>query len=115
MKNFTELIAKLKIILDHYLDSVNNSFKVMFCIEKMNIHSPKDISMLLNIAKSNLTILVSKLRIQRYITQIKVNKKEISYSLTELGREKLNNKINSIKIAEEDKEFILKNLQNVLN
>ena len=114
MKDFNELFLKSKIIFDHYLSNVSNSFKVMFCIEKMNITSPKEISNMLNIAKSNLTILVGKLRLQKYVVQEKINKKEIKYSLTELGKEKLEGKIAAISVPEKDKKVILDKLRELL-
>ena len=102
MDAFLESISKLKLTLDHYLSKFRNSYKFLFCVEKMHITSPKEVSKFLGMAKSNLAILAGKLRLQKYLTQEKINKKEIKYKVTSLGLKKLEEKLQKNKITEQD-------------
>lgn len=100
MDQLTELLAKVKIALDVYMKKLSNSLKMLFCIGKMGIDSPKMIGEKLGMAKSNVAILAGKLKLQKYIKQTKVNNKEIKYTITDLGQKKLEEKLEKLKISE---------------
>ena len=114
MDKLTELIAKLKISLDVYLDKLSNSLKMLFCIAKLGINSPKLVGERLDMAKSNVAILAGKLKLQKYIKQTKVNKKEICYEITELGMKKLDEKLEKMKLSEKDKKELLVDINSIL-
>ena len=113
MKNFTENICKLKLTIDHYFDNFSNSYKLLFCVEKMKITSPKEVSKFLNMAKSNLAILAGKLRLQKYLVQEKINKKEIFYRVTPLGQQKLEEKLTKFDLEDKDEQVISDAIKNV--
>ena len=108
MNNYIDTIAKLKLTLDHHLSKFSKSYKLLFCVEKMGITSPKEVSAFLNMAKSNLAILAGKLRLQKYLVQQKINKKEIRYKVTPLGQIKLDEKLQKLKISSTDQAQINK-------
>lgn len=115
MEKFEEFISKLKITIDHYLNDFGNSFKMLFCIGKMGIKSPKNVGEKLNMAKSNVAILAGKLKFLKYIKQTKINKKEIEYSVTDLGMKKLDEKLEKIEVDEEEKQKIVENMVQFVN
>ncbi len=97
-ENLGKILAKIKLFVDGLIGSFSNSYKILFAISELCITTPKDLCDTLNMAKSNLAILASKLRLQKYIEQHKdeTNQKHISYSITELGKSKLQAKLKKI-------------------
>lgn len=91
-------LVKIKMLIDSIVGTFSNAYKMLFAIAVLKINTPKAICDILNMAKSNLTLLASKLRLQKYIDQDKngLSCKNITYSVTSLGKTKLNVKLNKI-------------------
>ena len=91
-------LVKVKMLVDSIIGSFSNTYKILFLISELCINTPKAICDMLNMAKSNLALLASKLRVQKYIEQDKTgfSSKNITYSITDLGKNKLSNKLKKI-------------------
>ena len=113
MESFEEKLIKTKIVIDEYVGCFSNDYKFLFLIDKMNINQPKQICEKLNMAKSNLALLASKLKFLRYISQTKINNKEILYNITDIGKRKLQEKIEKLQISTEKQELIAKIIKNL--
>lgn len=114
---FISLILKIKMLIDHVIEDFSNSFKVLFLVSELGLKSPKQLCKALNMAKSNLAILASKLKNNNFLIQEKNqdNNKEIFYSVTTLGKTKLDQKIDDIKIDSKAKEELINQLKLLLN
>lgn len=114
--DFTVLLLKLKMLIDNVIEDFSNSFKILFLVSELGLRSPKELCKVLNMAKSNLAILASKLKSEQFLEQEKTdfNNKEIYYSVTPLGKSKLDQKIESIKIDSKQKEELICKLKLVL-
>ncbi len=117
MKNFMSLLLKVKVMLDHYIEDFSNSFKILFLVSELGLRSPKDLCNVLNMAKSNLAILASKLKNDNFLIQEKTdsNQKEIFYKVTPLGKTKLDEKIEEMKLDNQTKKELISKLKLLLN
>ena len=81
----------------------SNMFQVLYLLDKREIVTPKELISELNIAKSNLAILAKKMIRDGQIESHKdeINKREIYYNITPLGREQLKDKLDSISASYE--------------
>lgn len=115
--SFMSLLIKIKMLVDHFIEDFGNSFKVLFLVSELGLKFPKEICKVLNMAKSNLAILASKLKNENFLTQEKNdnNKKEIYYKVTPLGKSKLDEKIEAIKIDSKAKQELISQLKALLN
>lgn len=114
--NFITLLLKIKVLIDHYIEDFGNAFKILFLVGELGLRSPKELCNVLNMAKSNLAILASKLKSQNYLIQEKTedNNKEIFYSVTTTGQDALQKKIQEIKISAKQKEELISKLKLLL-
>lgn len=114
---FTKSLIKAKILIDYLIEDFNNSYKFLFMVDELNLNSPKELCIGLNMAKSNLAVLAGKLRLLKYLEQHKSgdNQKEIIYKVTPLGRTKLQNKISEKNLSAEDKNKIVGMLKQTLS
>ena len=115
--SFMSLILKIKMLIDHFIEDFGNSFKVLFLVSELGLRSPKELCKVLNMAKSNLAILASKLKSENFLIQEKTenNNKEIFYKVTPLGKSKLDQKIEEIKLDNKAKEELISKLKLLLN
>jgi DNA-binding MarR family transcriptional regulator len=115
-KDFATTLVELKVLIDHNVADFGNNYKILFLVEKLGISSPKEICAVLNMAKSNLAILASNLRLQKCLEQYKTqdNKKEILYRVTDYGKTKLNNKLQNLNIEITEKEKIIKHIKSLI-
>ena len=65
--SFMSLILKIKMLIDHFIEDFGNSFKVLFLVSELGLRSPKELCKVLNMAKSNLAILASKLKSENFL------------------------------------------------
>lgn len=114
--NFMSLLLKIKMLIDHYIEDFGNSFKLLFLVSELGLRSPKELCNTLNMAKSNLALLASKLKSENLLVQEKTqdNNKEIFYKVTPLGKNKLDEKIEAIKIDNEAKKELISKLRLLL-
>lgn len=114
--NFMSLLLKIKMLVDHYIEDFGNSFKLLFLVSELGLRSPKELCNTLNMAKSNLALLAGKLKSEKLLVQEKTedNNKEIFYRVTPLGKSKLDEKIDNIKINSEAKKELISQLKLLL-
>lgn len=107
-------LVKIKMLIDNAIGTFNNTYKTLFVIQVLKINTPKAICDILNMAKSNLALLASKLRVQKYIEQDKtgLSCKNITYSVTSLGASKLNSKL--AKIGAGSPQDIVQQLEQII-
>ena len=115
--SFVALLLKIKMLIDHCIQDFSNSFKILFLVSELGLRSPKELCNVLNMAKSNLAILASKLKSENFLVQEKIetNNKEIYYKVTPLGQSKLEAKIEQIKIDNKVKQELISKLKLLLN
>lgn len=102
---FSKNIVEIKLIADRIAEGkgedsgiFSNMHQILYILDKKETVTPRELIMELNIAKSNLAILAKKMIKDGYIEshKDKINKREIFYNITELGREVLIKKLNNI-------------------
>lgn len=115
--SFMSLLLKIKMLIDHFIEDFSNGFKILFLVSELGFRSPKELCNVLNMAKSNLAILASKLKSDNFLIQEKNqdNKKEIYYKVTPLGKSKLAEKIDEIKIDSKSKQELISKLKLLLD
>lgn len=117
MKDFVSLLLKIKVMIDHCIEDFSNSFKLLFLVSELGIKAPRDLCDVLHMAKSNLAILANKLKGEEFLVQEKslMNKKEIFYKVTPLGKSTLDSKIEEIKIDNASKKALINELKLLLS
>lgn len=102
---FSKSIVEIKLIADRIAEGkgeeagiFSNMHQILYILNKQETVTPRELIMELNIAKSNLAILAKKMIKDGYIEshKDKINKREIFYNITDLGREVLAKKLNNI-------------------
>ncbi len=102
---FSKSIVEIKLIADRIAEGkgeeagiFSNMHQILYILDKKDTVTPRELIMELNIAKSNLAILAKKMIKDGYIEshKDKINKREIFYNITDLGREILQKKLSNI-------------------
>ncbi len=102
---FSKSVVELKLIADRIAEGkgeeagiFSNMHQILYILDKKETVTPRELIMELNIAKSNLAILAKKMIKDGYIEshKDKINKREIFYNITDLGREILQKKLDNI-------------------
>lgn len=102
---FSKNIVELKLISDRIAEGkgelagiFSNEYQILYILSRKDTVTPKEIIAELNIAKSNLAILAKKMIKDKEIEshKDKINKREIYYTLTAVGREMLQKKLDNI-------------------
>ncbi len=102
---FSRNIIELKLISDRIAEGrgegasiFSNAFQILYCLDRAERVTPKELIAELNIAKSNLAILAKKMIKDGQIEshKDKQNKREIYYNITPVGKELLQQKLDNI-------------------
>ena len=102
---FSRNIVELKLISDRIAEGkgdkagiFSNTYQILYILDRKDKVTPKELIAELNMAKSNLAILAKKMISDKLIEshKDKSNKREIFYTLTETGREMLQEKLDNI-------------------
>lgn len=102
---FSRNIVELKLISDRIAEGkgekagiFSNTYQILYILDRKEKVTPKELISELNMAKSNLAILAKKMIGDKLIEshKDKSNKREIFYTLTEIGREMLQEKLDNI-------------------
>ncbi len=102
---FSKSIVEIKLIADRIAEGkgeeagiFSNMHQILYILDKKDTVTPRELIMELNIAKSNLAILAKKMIKDGYIEshKDKINKREIFYNITDLGREIRQKKLSNI-------------------
>ena len=102
---FSKNIVELKLISDRIAEGkgekagiFSNQYQILYILSRKEVVTPKEIIAELNIAKSNLAILAKKMIKdgQMESHKDKLNKREIYYTITETGKNMLQDKLDNI-------------------
>lgn len=102
---FSRNIVELKLISDRIAEGkgekagiFSNTYQILYILDRKEKVTPKELIVELNMAKSNLAILAKKMIGDGLIEshKDKSNKREIYYTLTDIGREMLQEKLDNI-------------------
>ena len=102
---FSKGIVELKLISDRIAEGkgeaagiFSNSYQILYILTRKDRVTPKELIAELNIAKSNLAILAKKMIKDGQIEshKDKINKREIYYNITSVGKEMLQEKLDNI-------------------
>lgn len=102
---FSKSIVEIKLIADRIAEGkgeeagiFSNMHQILYILERKETVTPRELIQELNIAKSNLAILAKKMIKDGQIEshKDKINKREIYYNITPLGKEILQKKLDNI-------------------
>jgi DNA-binding MarR family transcriptional regulator len=102
---FSRNIVELKLISDRIAEGkgenagiFSNTYQILYILDRKEKVTPKELIAELNIAKSNLAILAKKMIKDGQIEshKDKLNKREIFYNITEVGKDMLQQKLDNI-------------------
>ena len=102
---FSRSIVELKLISDRIAEGkgekasiFSNTYQILYILNRKETVTPKELIAELNIAKSNLAILAKKMIKDGQIEshKDKINKREIYYNITSVGKEMLQEKLDNI-------------------
>lgn len=102
---FSRSIVELKLISDRIAEGkgeqasiFSNTYQILYILNRKETVTPKELIAELNIAKSNLAILAKKMIKDGQIEshKDKLNKREIYYNITSVGKEMLQEKLDNI-------------------
>lgn len=102
---FSKSIVEIKLIADRIAEGkgeeagiFSNMHQILYILDRKETVTPRELIQELNIAKSNLAILAKKMIKDGQIEshKDKINKREIYYNITPLGKEILQKKLDNI-------------------
>lgn len=102
---FSKSIVEIKLIADRIAEGkgedagiFSNMHQILYILDRKDTVTPRELIQELNIAKSNLAILAKKMIKDGQIEshKDKINKREIYYNITPLGKEILQKKLDNI-------------------